>query len=50
MMLDHIDERAASTRIREALGRVLTGGAVRTHDLGGKASTTEFTDALLRRL
>ena len=46
MMLDHLGERAAATRIREALGRVLTGGVVRTRDLGGTATTTEFTDAV----
>ena len=49
MMLDHLGERAAS-RIREALGRVLTGGVVRTRDLGGTATTTEFTDAVCREL
>jgi isocitrate/isopropylmalate dehydrogenase len=27
---------------------VLAAGAVRTHDLGGTASTTEFTDAICR--
>jgi isocitrate dehydrogenase (NAD+) len=50
MMLDHIGERAASTRIREALGRVLLDGRVRTRDLGGEASTTEFTEAVCREL
>jgi isocitrate dehydrogenase (NAD+) len=48
MMLDHIGERDLSARIREALGRVLLAGAVRTRDLGGQASTTEFTDAICR--
>jgi isocitrate dehydrogenase (NAD+) len=50
MMLDHLDEREPARRIREALARVLTAGAVRTHDLGGTASTTEFTDALCREV
>ena len=50
MMLDHLGERAAATRIREALGRVLTGGVVRTRDLGGTATTTEFTDAVCREV
>ncbi|HET7425968.1 MAG TPA: isocitrate/isopropylmalate family dehydrogenase, partial [Gemmatimonadales bacterium] len=48
MMLEHIGEREAAERIRGALGRVLAAGAVRTHDLGGTASTTEFTDAICR--
>ena len=50
MMLDHIGERQAAAHIRDALGRVLTEGAVRTRDLGGTASTTEFTDAVCRSL
>lgn len=50
MMLDHLGERAAAERIRTALGRVLSAGAVRTRDLGGDASTTEFTDAICREI
>jgi isocitrate dehydrogenase (NAD+) len=50
MMLDHIGEGDTATRVRAALHAVLTVGTVRTHDLGGTASTTEFTDALCRRL
>src|SRR5688572_22614489 len=42
MMLDHFGERETSARIRGALDRVLTEGRVRTHDLGGTATTTEF--------
>jgi isocitrate dehydrogenase (NAD+) len=48
MMLDHIGEREAAARIRDALVRVLTDGTTRTRDLGGEASTTEFTDAICR--
>jgi len=50
MMLDHIGERETSSRIRSALDRVLTEGQVRTRDLGGTASTTEFADAVCRNL
>jgi isocitrate dehydrogenase (NAD+) len=50
MMLDHIGERETSARIRASLDDVLTDGTVKTHDLGGTASTTEFTDAICRRL
>ena len=50
MMLDHIGEQEAAVRIRAALDTVLTDGAVRTRDLGGTASTTEFTDAICRRI
>jgi isocitrate dehydrogenase (NAD+) len=50
MMLDHIGEREMSLRIRAALGRVLSAGVVRTRDLGGQASTTEFTEAICREI
>ena len=48
LMLRHIDEGAAADRIMQALGAVLTAGAVRTRDLGGTASTLEFADAVSR--
>jgi isocitrate dehydrogenase (NAD+) len=48
MMLDHIGERDAAERIRAALLRVLSEGQVRTRDLGGTASTTEFAEAIVR--
>jgi isocitrate dehydrogenase (NAD+) len=50
MLLDHIGERQRAERIRAALGRVLTSGSVRTRDLGGEASTTDFTDAVCREV
>jgi isocitrate dehydrogenase (NAD+) len=50
MMLDHLGEQAAAVRIRAALARVLVAGRIRTRDLGGTASTTEFTDALCREI
>ena len=50
LMLDYIGERMRAQRIREALARVLAAGTVRTRDLGGTASTTEFTDAVCREL
>jgi len=50
MLLDHIGERERASRIRAALDRVLAAGVVRTHDLGGTASTTEFTDAICKEV
>ena len=50
LMLDHIGEREAAARIRAALTRVLDAGAVRTRDLGGTATTTEFTEAICREI
>jgi isocitrate dehydrogenase (NAD+) len=46
LMLDHLGERDAAARIRAALSRVLTEGTVRTRDLGGTASTSEFAEAV----
>ena len=50
LMLDPIGERQRGQRIREALTRVLSAGQVRTRDLGGTATTTEFTDAVCRAI
>jgi isocitrate dehydrogenase (NAD+) len=50
LMLGHIDEAAAADRVMRALGAVLSAGAVRTRDLGGTASTTEFGDAVCKAL
>ena len=50
MMLEHMGEAEGAGRIRAALGRVLTRGTVRTRDMGGTASTTEFTEAICREL
>ena len=50
MMLRHLDEHAAADRIMQALGRVLAAGTVRTGDLGGSATTTEFTWAVCQAI
>lgn len=50
MMLDHIGEHERAERIRTALSSVLAAGRIRTRDLGGTASTTEFTDAICREV
>ena len=50
LMLRHIDEGPIADRIMAALGAVLAEGRVRTKDLGGSASTIEFTDAICRKL
>ena len=49
LMLRHIGESEAADRIVAALGQTLSNGT-RTRDLGGTASTIEFTDAVCRRL
>jgi len=50
MMLRHIDESAAATQIMDAIGSVLLAGNVRTRDLGGTASTTEYANAVCAAL
>jgi len=50
MMLDYIGEQQHAERIRTALAHVLQAGVVLTHDLGGTASTTEFTEAVCREV
>jgi isocitrate dehydrogenase (NAD+) len=50
LMLDYLGETAQAERIRAALTRVLAAGRVRTRDLGGTATTTEFTGAICREI
>ncbi len=50
MMLDHLGEHAAARRIEEALHRVYREGEYLTRDVGGTASTEEFTDAVIAAL
>jgi isocitrate dehydrogenase (NAD+) len=50
LMLRHIGETAIADRVAHAIEAVLEDGRVRTRDLGGTATTTEFADAIARRL
>jgi isocitrate dehydrogenase (NAD+) len=50
LMLRHIGETPMADRIMKTLGVVLAEDKVRTRDLGGAASTTEFATAICRRL
>ena len=50
MMLDHLDLREEARRLEGALTRVYGEGKVRTGDLGGGATTREFTDAVIAAL
>jgi isocitrate dehydrogenase (NAD+) len=47
MMLRHLDERAAADLIERAMIHTLANKNVRTRDLGGTASTTEYTEAIV---
>jgi isocitrate dehydrogenase (NAD+) len=50
MMLDHVGEQPKAKKLRDAIDQVLCEDNVRTGDLGGKASTKEFTQAIIKRL
>ena len=50
LMLRHIDEGAAASRIMSALNTVLESGNARTRDLGGTTSTFGFADAVCRAI
>ena len=50
LMLRHLGERQAADRIQSALEKVLAEGKVRTGDLGGHATTIEFTNAVIGAL
>ncbi len=49
-LLKDVGESDAANRIRGAVEAVLTSGQVRTRDLGGTATTTAFTDAILAQM
>lgn len=50
MMLRYLDLHEPADRIDAALAAVLAEPHLRTRDLGGEASTTEFTEAVVRAL
>ena len=50
LMLDHLEQRDVASRIRAALDTVVLEGESRTVDMGGSASTKEFTGALVKAL
>jgi len=50
MLLDHVDQRDAGDRLRKGVYAALGNAETRTGDLGGKANTQAFTDAVIRNL
>jgi isocitrate dehydrogenase (NAD+) len=50
LMLAHIGERAAGKHLEQAIHRVYAAGEHLTGDVGGKASTDEFTEAVIRAM
>jgi isocitrate dehydrogenase (NAD+) len=49
-MLDHVGRADAARRLRSAIDVVLNQDKVRTGDLGGTASTQDFSNAVIRRI
>jgi isocitrate dehydrogenase (NAD+) len=47
LMLGHLGEREAAARLHQAIHQVYEAGKHLTGDVGGKASTDEFTDAVI---
>jgi len=50
LMLKHLGERDRAVRIQTAVEKVLAEGKTLTRDLGGKATTLDFTDAIIHSL
>jgi isocitrate dehydrogenase (NAD+) len=50
LMLDHVGRRDLRTKLENAIGDVLNIDKTRTRDLGGAASTKEFSQAMLKQL
>ena len=50
LMLRHLGEVQAAERIWKSIVVTLAMGHILTHDLGGKATTTEYTDELIKEI
>jgi isocitrate dehydrogenase (NAD+) len=50
MLADYLGYKDAASRIRKAIGDVLRTGHTLTPDLGGRATTTEMTEAILHAM
>lgn len=50
LMLDHIDRGDAARKLRQAIRDTIADGDRLTRDLGGEASTQDYTEAVIERL
>jgi isocitrate dehydrogenase (NAD+) len=50
LMLEHVGRFDMAQRLRAAIDAAINQDKVRTHDMGGQASTREFADAIARRV
>ena len=50
MMLEHLGDIERARRVRRAIEQTVREGKTVTRDLGGSASTDQFTEAIIARL
>jgi isocitrate dehydrogenase (NAD+) len=50
LMLDHVGHSDLANRLRNAIDLTLNQDNIKTTDLGGKATTIAFTEALVKRI
>jgi isocitrate dehydrogenase (NAD+) len=50
MLLDHVKQTDAATRLRRGVRAALARPETRTGDLGGKTNTAGYTDAVIRAM
>jgi isocitrate dehydrogenase (NAD+) len=50
MLLDHVEQRDAAARLRGGVMAALASAETRTGDLGGRANTVQYTDAVIRAM
>jgi isocitrate dehydrogenase (NAD+) len=50
MLLDHVGQGEAASRLRAGIVAALASPATRTGDLGGHANTAQYTDAVIRAM
>ena len=50
MMLNHLGEETAAREIEKGLTKILSEGEFKTHDMGGKHSTSEMGDAIKKAI
>src|SRR6266566_966785 len=50
LMMRHLGETAAAERVEDAIRGVIAEGRAITYDLGGRAGTSDMTDAVIERL
>jgi tartrate dehydrogenase/decarboxylase/D-malate dehydrogenase len=50
MLLDHVEQREAAARLRAGVMAALANAESRTGDLGGRANTAQYTEAVIRAM